>query len=211
MNNILLLVGSPRRKQSTSNCLGSYLLNQFNKDGFNTNKIFINPIKAEVKLVDEINKSDLVIVTFPLYVDCLPAPVIRTFTEILNNKEVEKNKKIFAISNCGFPEAKHNLIALKMMKEFSKQIGWQWLGGLAVGMGAAVNENSLINKSRIVKDVIKKLDYIYINLKEDNNMDLIEVQPSIPKWLYIFMGNMGWRYQAFKNGEWNSLSDKPYK
>src|SRR6056297_2627640 len=174
MNNILLLVGSPRRKQSTSNCLGSYLLNQFNKDGFNTNKIFINPIKAEVKLVDEI-------------------------------------KKIFAISNCGFPEAKHNLIALKMMKEFSKQIGWQWLGGLAVGMGAAVNENSLINKSRIVKDVIKKLDYIYINLKEDNNMDLIEVQPSIPKWLYIFMGNMGWRYQAFKNGEWNSLSDKPYK
>jgi len=213
MKNILLLVGSPRKEKSTSNSLGEYLLNEFKDEDFNTKKVFLH-YKKQIKkqeILDNIDWADLIILSFPLYVDCLPADVIKNLEIIKDEYNSNQNKYFFAISNCGFPESHHNNTALKICKQFAIEMNWEWRGSLAVGMGAAINGSQLIEPKGMVKNIIQELDNVYDKLAHTDDLIKASAAPSIPQWLYILMGNMGWRYQAFKNGIWNELKDKPYK
>jgi hypothetical protein len=213
MKNILLLVGSPRKEKSTSNSLGEYLLNKFGNEDFNTKKVFLHYKKQmkEQEILDNIDWADLIILSFPLYVDCLPADVIKNLEMIKEKYGSTQNKEFFAISNCGFPESYHNDTALKICNQFAIEMSWEWKGSLAVGMGAAINGTQLIEPKGMVKNIVQELDNVYDKLIHTSDSIIASAEPSIPKWLYIVMGNMGWRYQAFKNGVWNELKDKPYK
>ena len=76
----LLLIGSPRGKKSTSHSLGSYLLDLLGAKGMETQNMNIQmSLKTEEgkkKLLFLTDRSDIIILAFPLYVDTLPAPVI---------------------------------------------------------------------------------------------------------------------------------------
>ena len=213
MKNILLLVGSPRKENSTSNAIGEYLLEQFNKSDFNTQKKFLYYTKQEktIGILDAIEWSDLIILSFPLYVDSLPAYVVKNLEIIKAKYNCGHGKYFFAISNCGFPESYQNRTALDICQQFSKEMNWEWRGSLAVGMGAAINGNKLDKKKNMVKNIVKELDRTYINLVQTENSIAVDVEPSIPHWLYIMMGNMGWRFQAFKNGVLSKLNNMPLK
>ena len=141
----LLLVGSPRGKKSTSESLGNYLLEQLREMGLETEKIWIYPsIKSQEKssdLISAVDRFDTVIFASPLYVDSLPAPVTETMELIVNHRKttkMTKKQQLLAISNCGFPEAHHNDTALAIYRLFATESGFEWAGGLALGMGAAM-------------------------------------------------------------------------
>jgi len=77
----LLLVGSPKPGESSSESLGAYLLEGLEKHDVTTQTLHVTKAvrsnEAMEELLAAVSSADLVVLSFPLYVDCLPGPVIR--------------------------------------------------------------------------------------------------------------------------------------
>ena len=91
----LLLVGSARQPHSTSASLGKYLLDQLEKHDFDTESILIHhSLKSDDgnrELLSATDRSDLLIVAFPLYVDSLPFQVIQIMEIIEQHRQTQKD------------------------------------------------------------------------------------------------------------------------
>jgi len=78
--NVLLLVGSPKNSSSTSAALGDYLTLRLEELGSSIEKEYIYKLirkeEGQKKILSMVDNTDLIILAFPLYVDCLPAGVI---------------------------------------------------------------------------------------------------------------------------------------
>ncbi|MHA1201123.1 MAG: NAD(P)H-dependent oxidoreductase [Candidatus Heimdallarchaeaceae archaeon] len=111
MTKALMLMGSPRGKKSTSNSVGTYLLEQLEKKGLEISSTIIRSqlnTKDKInEMVEEVKEADIIIHTAPLYDDFLPYIVIKTF-EIIADRNLDLKKKQFIpIVNCGLPEPEH--------------------------------------------------------------------------------------------------------
>jgi hypothetical protein len=217
---VLLLVGSPKGEDSTSASLGNYLISKLEEFGMRSETLYIHRLVTREEKINDllqgIDRADLIILSFPLYVDSLPAPVIKAMELIKTNKkafESEKSKSFIAIANNGFPEASQNEIALQICRIFSRECGFVWKGGIAIGGGAAINGVPLPEKGGMVRNVIKGLDITAHALKEDKEIpqEALEFTSKsfIPSSFYRIFGNLGWRIQAKRYGVKKKLRDKP--
>lgn len=218
----LLLVGSPKAKRSTSEVLGGYVLDELQKNGFKTEKENVHRLlKADngsEKLIKLVNTCDILIFSSPLYIDSIPAPVVRAMEIIAESKreQNQSNKQLMlAITNCGFPEASHNHLALDIYKHFAKEAGFEWVGGLALGGGGTIGGQPLTKFGRMTKNIIKSLDLTTFallngNMIPEEAIKLME-KPMVPNWLYILVGHHGWRTAAKKYGVHQKLNNQPYK
>lgn len=219
---VLLIVGSPRLKKSTSEALGDYILEKLKQKGVDTKKIKIDDVLKEEggikKLIFAINNSDFIIFSSPLYVDSLPANVTRALEIIADNrkeKDILKKQSILAICNCGFPEAAHNHTALAIYKCFAKESGFEWAGGLALGGGEAIGGKPINKTGWIGRNLLKSLDLVADAVFEgktvpEKAVKLIE-KPIMPNWLYLFVGRFGWIFQAKKYDARKKINDQPYQ
>lgn len=217
----LLLVGSPRVENSTSASLGNYLISKLEEFGMKTEKGFIHRlVNREEKiqnLFEMIDRADLIILSFPLYVDSLPAPVIKAMELIKKERDqlVSKNPKNFiAISQNGFPEGYQNKIALQICRIFAKECGFIWKGGLALGQGGSIGGFPLLERGGMVRNIVKGLNITAQAMVEDKEIpqeavDLFS-KKFIPNSLYNLVVNLGWRRQARKYGTKKELRDKLY-
>jgi len=219
--NVLLLVGSPRGESSTSASLGNYLLHRLEELGLSNEKAFIHRLvnrqEKQKELFSIVDKADLIILAFPLYVDSLPAPVIKAM-ELLNEERAlsksSKNQGFVALSNCGFPEASHINTALEICRIFAKESGFEWKGGIAFGGGEAVHGIPLEERGGMVRNVKKGLDMAAEALVKgkvipQEAIDLIS-KKLIPIRLYKMIGNLGWILKARKFGARKRMKNKPY-
>jgi hypothetical protein len=158
-----------------------------------------------------------VIFASPLYVDSLPAPVIQLLeTLAVRLPEVERpaGQRLAAISNCGFPEAEHNNTALAIYEQFARATGFEWAGGLALGGGEPVKSQPLNegSQSGMARNVVMALDLAANGLAEGASVgaeaEALMGEPLMPAGLYRFMGNMGWRLEAVKNGVFLKLRQR---
>ena len=207
----LLLVGSPRLAKSTSDTLGGYLLERLHEAGAETERLYIqrtlrSPEELDA-LVGAVARSDLLIFASPLYVDSLPAPVIRLLDILaarLDGHTRAPAQRLLAISNCGFPEASHNDVALAMYERFARETGFIWAGGLALGAGEPVKNQSLAAGGGMVRNVVKALDLSAEALIRGEvvgqEAEQLMREPLMPAGMYRFMGNLGWRMQAREHG-----------
>jgi multimeric flavodoxin WrbA len=217
----LLLVGSPRTRKSTSASLGGYLMEQVNVHGVETETIQIytslnSPDRMEA-LYSAVDHSDLIVLAFPLYVDSLPAPVMAALEKIAAHHLEESSPTRFAaISNCGFPEAHHNEIALAICAQFAHSAGFEWMGSLALGGGQGIVHGTPLHQ----------LDGRAIPIKQSLEMAAealasgrsipeparkLLTKPVIPNWMYKLFGGFGWIGQARKYGAQNRLAVRPYQ
>lgn len=217
----LLLVGSPKGEKSNSASLGNYLLSKLEELGMVTEKGFIyRMINREEKireLFQMIDNADLIILSFPLYVDSLPAPVIKAMELIKEEREKSertKSQNFVAICNNGFPESSQNLTALQICRIFSKDCGFIWKGGIAIGGGAAINGVPLTERGGMVRHIINGFD-IAANALNDGKeipqaaLDLTSKE-FIPPSLYRTIGNLGWKRQARKYDVRKKIKETPY-
>lgn len=217
----LLLIGSPRGKRSTSHSLGSHLLDQLKERGMKTHNLHIQKsLKTEEgknRLLSQADRSDIIILAFPLYVDTLPAPVIEIMELIREHRElIEESKKrgLVAIVNSGFPEPDQSNTAIANCKIFCMETGIDWAGGLKIGGGEAIAGRPLKEVKGMARKVIKALDLTAESLSKGEPVpkEALELtsKPIVPKRLYLFAGTRGWKSKAKKNRAKKRLYDTPY-
>jgi len=226
----LLLVGSPKPAESTSESLGGYLLEELEKRGVATETIRVTKAvrteEATEGLRAAVASADLVVFSFPLYIDSLPAPAIRALELIAEGRAGALDAAggeapaaagapaFVAICQSGFPEVDHNEVAVEICRNFALDAGFEWAGGLILAAGGMVGGQPLRKLQGMMRSAVKSLDLAAEALAAgrpvpDEAVELM-AKPPIPKPAYRFMANWGWRSQFKKRGRGGSLKDQPY-
>ena len=232
---VLLLVGSPRRRRSTSASLGGYLLDALEQRGARVSSLHLHTVLNEgpsgvERLLADFGRADLVILSSPLYVDSLPAGVIRAMetlhrpapsadsrdrsTDSGDRLPGSGGRTLVAIVNSGFPESAHSSVALSICRRFAAESGLRWLGGLALGGGGAVDGRPLAEAGGMVRKARAALDLAADALAEGGAVPpeslRLMAAPAMPVWLYRMMTHRSWRRSAAAHGVKERLHDRPY-
>ena len=218
----VLLIGSPKRNNSTSSALGDYLCAQMQERGFETQSIHINTAmgseESTKQMLADVDSANVVILSFPLYVDSLPAETTRCLETIAKHRANDNRTgtpRLLAIANSGFPEASQNNTALDICRIFARQAGFQWLGGLAMGGGGAMHGLPVEDAGGMARHAKKALDMAAADIALDRPISegaINEItKPVVPSWLYRWIANRQWRKQAKEAQITGRLDDRPYE
>ena len=219
----LLLIGSPKPAgESSSEALGSYLLEHLAERGIHTETQHVaRALRTEARtqeLLHAVDHADLVILAFPLYVDSLPYLVIEALERIAAHRQAQPSPTqaaFLAIANCGFPEVQHNEMALAICEQFAAAAGLRWAGGLALGGGGAINGQPLAKAGGMVHNVVAALNLAAAALAEGEPVPAeaiaLMARPFIPARAYMLMGDLGWLRLARRNHVLTRLGERPFK
>lgn len=223
MTRVLLLVGSPRGKRSTSASLGRYLMNKLEQKGTDTGTLWINRqvVSDERKheMLEAVDRADIVVLTAPLYDDSQPAIVTKTMEAIAVQQKIKGKKRFFPIINCGFPEPEQiTAVAIAIYHKFATTVGFKWAGSLAIGGGEILQGStgkSLDDLGKLAGKVKKTLDEIAHALAVENSYPDKALR-AIPGFFYrrffakimTLLNNFSWKSRAKKNG--GVVDARPY-
>ena len=224
----LLLIGSPKSGSSSSASLGTYLQERLAARGIATETVVLaKALKSEEgtqALLAASAAADLVVLSFPLYVDSLPAPVIRAFELIADSRAEDapdaqalgalEQPGFVAICQCGFPEVEHNRVALEICANFARAAGFDWAGGLAMGGGGLIAGRPLRERGGLLRSVTRALDLSAAQLADGRPVPAEAVRlmsrTAFPAFAYRFVANRGWRAELKKRGATTPLDARPY-
>jgi multimeric flavodoxin WrbA len=150
--------------------------------------------------------ADLFVLVTPLYVDALPALATHALECIADARSGSPPPARFAaVVNCGFPEPEHTRTAFRLARHFAAAAGYEWAGGLPLGGGGAVNPRPPLDAQHgAAEHVTSALDLAAPCLARGDAIatDAIERMAAspMPDAVYRFIGDLGWRYQVYKNG-----------
>ena len=220
---VTLLVGSPKKKNSASATLGLYLCSQLDPDQFAYREIDLCSVLFKKEnnpsyWLDDVLKSDVIIFSAPLYVDCLPSYVFQAFEKIDQARKKAGNQKdiqFLAIFNSGFPESSQSQIALDICHHFAQSSKMKWLGGLSLGAGFILAGKDSRKMSWFVRNIKRSLDVsaMAINKGETIPEEAIRLmgKPLLAKKIFCWLGNLGFKQMARRKGTAQQLYDRPYE
>ncbi len=200
----VLLVGSPRGKASVSMALARRLGDALTARGLEASTIDLHRASAtdpELRHpLAALREADVAALLSPLYVDSLPAPVMRAF-EVLAPAlaRAGPRTRLLAVLNCGFPEASQNDTALAIVRCFAAEAGLEWIGGVGIGGGGLIPSHG-----RIGPHLERALDEIADAVSRGEALPPaareLARRPRIPAWLYRRVGNWEFRREARRHG-----------
>ena len=221
MKKIVLIDGSPRLEKETAS--GGFIAqvetalqeSQFEKQKVNVRKsLNKGPETDYAKMLE----ADIIIFAFPLYYFCLPGLLTRFLEDYAKFYHVhgrpQKSTKVYAIVNCGFPEPEINEEALRVIDCFSRHIDAHFRFGVLIGGGPMF---AAAQNTPPVKKAAEQLDAAIQTMIADidegtGKLENTLIKLRFPRRLYFFMGGMGWKQQAKKNGLTKTdLYRKPYQ
>lgn len=219
--NVLILVGSPKAR-STSASLGDHLVGLLRQRGLSAGALHITTILQTPDgtrgLLSAADDADIIVLAFPLYVDSLPSPLVRALELLAEHRrgmERPPRQRLMAVSNCGFPEARHNDTALAQCRIFCRDASIEWIGGLGLGGGGMIGGLPLAKRGRAVRNIFTSLELSANALATDMPLPQeaasLMARPLVPVWLYLLVGHSGWRRQARKFGALKKIDDIPYQ
>ena len=224
----LLLIGSPKGPKSTSRVLGAYLMRKLEAGGMESVEMTVaaalQSTENQHRMHKTVDAAELVVVSFPLYVDQLPAPLVQTLELIADRRKGTLPaspvagpgiQRIAAVVQSGFPETRQNQAAIDIMRQFAGEAGFEWAGALAMGMGGAVAGRPLDKGGGMVRNAVKALDLAAAALLEGRDVPpeaaRLMGRRLMPAWLYTFMGDRGMRRSAKRHGVLGRAHDRPYE
>lgn len=145
-NRALLVIGSPKiRSTSNSEILGKYLLDRLREHGWKTESFTLTRAllqeEGTATFLAAADRCDLLILSFPLYVDSLPYLATLALEKLHVHRcshPTDTVPRLVAICNCGYPEPHHTLPALAICRQFALKSRIAWAGSLSLGGGEAV-------------------------------------------------------------------------
>lgn len=224
LQNVLILIGSPKGRKSASNNFASYLEDKFRINGVETEKVYIVEHQKPDKLRELVKKAseiELIVMVAPLYIDSIPAITINFMEEfwIYHKTSPKIKQKLLAVFNSGFPEPHHNNLAIKMCENFAHNTDIKWIGGITIGMGAAFQSQSLADAGRMARNLRKGMNEIIGCLCQDKpvpqNALLIASKPLMPLFLAKFgmrwFGSWMWKRQVKEKSIKKKMYNRPYE
>ncbi len=214
----LLLVGSPRGRASVSGAIAGHLESLLRGRGLTVATEHLQEhLRKDPelrKLAQRLDQADVVALATPLYVDSLPARVTEAF-EILARARSQvpgPRARLLAVVNCGFPEAVHTDTALAICRAFAEQAKLDWIGGIGIGGGAMLAGKPLAELGGRARFVTRALDLtadaIAQGLVVPDEAQRLVRKPPIPRWLYRFAADWGFRQEARRHGIARRLGER---
>jgi NAD(P)H-dependent FMN reductase len=207
---VVTLLGTPRAAaKSNSESLASYLGERLTAAGaeiatFQATRA-LRDAEATGAMIEAVLGAELVVLAAPLYVDALPAPLLAALKLIAARAATREGPRplLTAVINCGFPEAQHCDSALAVGRQFAREVGFPWAGGVALGGGEALGAKPLHEVSGMARKVTRALDLAAEALAAGRALpeeaDRLMRSPMFPAWLYRFMGTRGFTKEARAN------------
>jgi len=214
MNNIVVINGSPKPKYSAS----GYFIGQIEvimKTEFSVYQAtkLINP-ENNSEMIADILKADTLLIVFPLYIDSLPAPLIKTLMLLEQGAAAaagSKLPKVYAICNCGFFEAENNRLALDIIRHFCVRSGMSWGYGIGIGAGGFVSSQSKESFGGPMVKINAALGELAKSMKTHCALEQnLFIVPYIPRALYLRGANKAWEKAAEKYGQRDALRARPH-
>lgn len=161
--------------------------------------------------------ADLLLIIGPLYWDSLPYPGLLALEHIHaeRRKSGLRRARLVAVMSCGFAEPEQFRFAFGLLREFSREAGYTWAGGLPVGGGAAINGRALPRLGALTRPLRQAIDMgvpalLAGGVLPDAACTAAAVQTT-PGALYRFFGWWGWHMQRLALGiSANDLRARPF-
>ena len=206
-----LLVGSAKIKgTSVSESLARALMARLATEGVTTELHFATEFVHEnahtLAAAAAIARADLVALVSPLYVDALPALVVHALELIAAARATTPAPaRLVALINCGFPEPEQIRTALRIVRHFADRAGYHWAGGLPLGGGGTLDPQRALDEQHGPAEHVKlALDLAAPALAHGLDVPAAALEKimkaPMPDAVYRIAGDLGWRYQAHKNG-----------
>ena len=191
-----LISGSPKPVDSNSlhflKIISSYL---------EYYKIFELKKDKYEEIMDSIKNSDVIVISFPLYVDS-PSSIILSFLDYIVDNNIDlSGKKIYTIVNCGFREGEQNITAVNIIKRWCDVTSATYATSIMIGAGEIVGKDKFKFLSRKATKDINKFANI-VKLKEIKE-DIITTMDLFNNKLFCYVANLSWK----KKGKKKNLSD----
>lgn len=199
---VALINGSPKAKDSASGCILQEIRTLLPAGSQSMEYSFRKP-QLDNDELEQIAQSDTLIISFPLYVDGIPSPLVSCLYQMETFFKAGPEKKItvYSIANCGFYEGHQNSIALEMVKNWCEKSGLRWGQGVGIGGGGMVPMLAGVPAGKgPKKNLTKALEALAANLSEGASADNIYISPGFPRIAYKLAAEMGWRHQIKANG-----------
>ena len=203
MTNIVVINGSPKAKDSTSAMFIDQLqaLITTPMTTYQARKLIRK--KDVLQRLSEILQTDVLLFVSPIYVDALPAPLVKLLTlfEQVKAQSTAPPARVYVLFNCGFLEPRNTELALNIMQNFCIRAGLVWGYGVGLGSGGFI----LTQRDHMAKGIAFKVYAAVCALA--NSIQSGDVgKPNafatikMPRFIYNIGGNIGWRKLAKENG-----------
>lgn len=130
---ICIINGSPKGGKSNSELLIEYVMPQLKEQTIEIYNISRKQLTEEQ--YDSIQNCDALIFVFPLYIDSIPAHLLRFLIELEKRTFNNENTMVYCMLNNGFFEGKQNAVAIEQVRLWCKAVGLKWGQGIGIGAG----------------------------------------------------------------------------
>jgi multimeric flavodoxin WrbA len=197
----LLIAGSPKGPKGSSWELGLYVLSGLKARGIELRTRSIRD--SESDLFNDIAWADLVVLSFPLFADGVPA-VLKTLMLKIANARTGTGKGLAVIVNCGFIESHQNDVAIEMCSHFANEAGFEWLGGVGRGGGGMIDGKPLEKMGGLFRDTKSALDQMAEALAQGTPVPVEAIamirKPLAPKFMYLIGASLGFVIEIVRRG-----------
>lgn len=214
----VLWVGSAKpRGSSTSEALGTALARRLESRGWDCRTVHAATVTklgrdGSPELVDAARDASLLIAASPVYIDCLPALVLKGLGDLVDARG-GVGPALLPIVQCGFPEATHTRLAVEVFAQAAASAGWPWAGHLAFGAGGFIGGADIDASGRF-----RRLQQAF-----DQVADALDAGQPVPAeltaawsgplmnpFVYRRMGDAAWLAQAIRHGAAMQLWQRPF-
>ena len=215
----VLWVGSAKRPgTSTSEALGTALVRRLEARGWDCRTLHAAKVTkfgrvGSPELVDAARAASVLVVASPVYIDCLPALVLKGLGDVVDGVRNGDAPAVLPIVQCGFPEATHTRLAVELVACGAVQSGMPWAGHLALGGGPSIG-GSEIDSGRRFRRLQAVLDRVADALVAGDPVppDLTSelYAPVVHPTVYRWFGNIGILAGSVRQGSFRELWQQPF-
>ena len=188
MGNLLILNGSPRAPRSNSKGYASLFAACWKGEAVYLEAAGIDPGALSAAL----EGARQLLLVFPLYVDALPVPLMRTL-QALEKAPPRNRPTVSVLINCGFLEPHQNDAAVEMVQLFCRRNGYPFGSVLKIGGGEAILDTPF----RFL--AARKIRQLARAMIRDKHRTLTVTMP-LPKKLYLSASTGYWVRYGEKRG-----------
>ncbi len=153
-------------------------------------------------LLTALEGAETLVLCTPLYVDGLPAQVIR-FLEAAQRQPCRTPRKVYVLANMGLYESSQLASLFDAVRQWCGKTGTEYRGGLGVSAGELLGTLMEHAPFRLgpTRNVAEGMDRLADAIRRGTEAGEIYTEPyRFPRSLYIWIANTNWNRTAKKNG-----------